>query len=497
MMKDSYRLEIVTMTLARDLLSSSSTIPTSMDSFSKASSSSVPMASRNPSMVPSIESGLSDSPTFLSITPSKVPSVLPTSFPTPSPSVNPSIAPTLEEESITTTTLLQGFTVSNGRIFDEIEQVYFQDVMISYAQEIVDYPSTLERININCTIKLQRLLVDPERRRSNRLLEELILSTNATNQVEYVMEWSSIYIDVTGYPSEFTDIIDTNRNGLTARLEAFGLSVLSTLPLRTVVTTEIPSTAPTSSYSPTRIKPDKIPTKNPRTPVTTMPSIISLTSNPDLSQAQPTPNGQSNSRIFSIVLASLISLLVIAFIGVCLFFALRRRKAKKMAFHTSVVSDQLPNEISSQVNFTHPTDKTYPEAVSTNLLDLRIYDIDDVISPEKSLVTSQSLLSPAIFMGEETIDEADRTHHLADEFDKYKDQNLEKVRADVQDLVIGSDSMMNQAMVLAFMGNEEAITETLDAGKDGKIDSTEIETSALCEVHDFLKRNEDADVEDR
>lgn len=124
-------------------------------------------------------------------------------------------------------------------------------------------------------------------------------------------------------------------------------------------------------------------------------------------------------------------------------------------------------------------------------------DNHGLISPNESLLSNQSLLSEGMNHGAESVDEADRTHQIADEFDQYKDQNLEMVRNGVEDNVKNTDGMMSQAMTLALMGDDDPVADSSDLFWGGTGDATEIEASALCEVNDFLKRKDGAGVEER
>ena len=62
-------------------------------------------------------------------------------------------------------------------------------------------------------------------------------------------------------------------------------------------------------------------------------------------------------------------------------------------------------------------------------------------------------------MGGDSGDEADTTQNLQDEFDQYKDQNLEKMRAEVEGNLSGFDGMMSQALTKALMDDDEVHAE--------------------------------------
>ena len=80
-----------------------------------------------------------------------------------------------------------------------------------------------------------------------------------------------------------------------------------------------------------------------------------------------------------------------------------------------------------------------------------------ILSPAESLVSNQSLLSQGIDLSGDSGDELDATQGLADEFDQYKDKNLEKMRADVEGSLQNFDGMMNQAMTIALFPDDDDI----------------------------------------
>ena len=94
-------------------------------------------------------------------------------------------------------------------------------------------------------------------------------------------------------------------------------------------------------------------------------------------------------------------------------------------------------------------------------------------------------------------DEADTTQNLQDEFDQYKDQNLEKMRAEVEGNLSGFDGMMSQALTKALMDDDEVHVDPSELywGGIGQQRGAEIEASALCEVMDWLKRNDAASID--
>mmetsp|Transcript_18263 Transcript_18263/g.52111 ORF Transcript_18263/g.52111 Transcript_18263/m.52111 type:complete len:295 (+) Transcript_18263:592-1476(+) len=148
-----------------------------------------------------------------------------------------------------------------------------------------------------------------------------------------------------------------------------------------------------------------------------------------------------------------------------------------------------------------------------------------IISPSESLISNQSLLSAGEAMTADSGDEeADATHHLADEFDQYKDQNLEKMRAEVEGNLTGFDGMMSQALTKALIDDHDddahyfgtaatpttltstgSLTDSLWGGsllpgaenQGQQLSGIEIEASVLGEVTDWLRREENATNDER
>jgi len=84
-----------------------------------------------------------------------------------------------------------------------------------------------------------------------------------------------------------------------------------------------------------------------------------------------------------------------------------------------------------------------------------------------------------------------------DEFDMYKDDNLELMRKSVGEKLLESDDMMSEALTKALMDDEELqkLADSLYFG-DHK-GSMEIEASVLCDTYDWLKRNDRSGYDSR
>ena len=118
-----------------------------------------------------------------------------------------------------------------------------------------------------------------------------------------------------------------------------------------------------------------------------------------------------------------------------------------------------------------------------------------MLSPNGSLHSNPSLVSEGILIGgDDSGDKADATQILADEFDQYQDQNLEKMRADVEGNLKGCDGMMSQAIARALIDDVDynPYSGAYWGGDGEDASAAEIEASALGSVLDWLKRHGNA-----
>jgi hypothetical protein len=295
---------------------------------------------------------------------------------------------------------------------------------------------------------------------------------------------------VTAYPEMFLTIVNENLGAFRNALLAAGVSVTS---MELVRPRQIQTNSPTTSPMPSAI-PSGIPTLSPRP--TIAPSDVptaSPSSPPTLTLSTPHPTGQPNDSgnnmkvglIAVIVVASGISLLA------CLYFYYQswsQRKQRRAQFSTTAPTNGSPygapwGQDHEQSAVGDPDDET---------------DRNVMLSPTESLMSGKSLVSSGDQEIEpESGDEADGTGKLKDEFDQYKDPNVEQLRVDVEDNLTGFEGIMSQAVTNALMGDEDANVETQELlwGCDPSPSGAEIEASALHEVFDWLKRNDNADTQ--
>jgi len=83
---------------------------------------------------------------------------------------------------------------------------------------------------------------------------------------------------------------------------------------------------------------------------------------------------------------------------------------------------------------------------------------------------------------------------LQDEFDNYKNQDLEFMRNGVEESVYGAEGMMSWAMTRALMEDDD---EGIDLKWGGAQDPESIEANCLCETYDWLRKNDHSTLDER
>ena len=87
-----------------------------------------------------------------------------------------------------------------------------------------------------------------------------------------------------------------------------------------------------------------------------------------------------------------------------------------------------------------------------------------------------------------------RVDALQDEFDQYKNEDLEHMRNGVEGSVYGSEGMMSLAMTRALMEDEDADVHPSWGEAE---DPESIVANALCETNDWVRKNEFTTLEER
>lgn len=460
--------------------------PTSSTTFAPTSSSAAPSGWPSTSYVPSPSPSLSFPP-----------SDLPSEYPTPEP--------TFENEVVSSASFRQRFIVGNGRRFFPTELGFIESLYIgSTANFATHHPDVELRVVSKCNVtdqvpgpKFNRQLSE---KRSRNLLRRSLQQFEFVD-VDFEMKYSSVYINVTDYPIFFQQYINRNNDTIVSKMQTLGLNVTQAQQAQrfVVITTEptiapgpIPTAMPTPSpslSSPPSVQPSSNPTAIP----SATPSDLSSapTTSPEAESMEESPSTETIVIVVSVVIAGSIVL-----VGLLIYFR-KRTLDRDRQFRSNTA--QRKDGVLQQSPYGLPTDGRMTGTNSRDFAGTHSFvkgDEFDLLN--ESLISGQSLLSAGNSMDGDSHDEADPTHVLADEFDQYKDPHLERMRADVEGNLTGFDSMMSQALTRALIDDDDNVDpRELLWGGNGKLTGAEIEASALGEVTDWLKRKENATLQEK
>ncbi len=442
-------------------------------------------------------------------TPSSIPSDMPSDMPSNSPTPQPS----LEEPSLASARFRQEFAVGNGRLFTESEIVLFQGLYGSYTSAFA--PSSVsvdDEIISECEFLSQKLA---ERAlsvaaRHHHFTRSRQLQQSTLLQVDFNMVYASPYTNVSAFPLLFQSYVNAGLEQVAQQMQILGLNVSAAFiasriiirPDPTVQPTIAPSLQPSLSHSPSGI-PSDMATLEPSS--STVPSASAPSSAPTMNPApnQQGPKEASKGSGKIVISISVVVAMIIVMIGLFVYYR-KKKNDRKLAFQSSApgnrkgsrddtvwdhssqkqVDNEAGNHTEAQLNVTTSHKRTASAKSASRT--------EAIILHNDSLVSNQSLLSTGDSKAEDSGDEVDATHYLADEFDQYKDQNLEKMRAGVEGNLTGFDGMMSQALTRALIDEDDSNIDPTELlwGGSGRLLGAEIEASALGEVTDWLKRKQ-------
>jgi hypothetical protein len=463
-----------------------------------------------PSVQPTMVSSLPTNEPTKSFFPSPVPS---SSFaPSDLPSNYPTPEPTFETPIVSGARFRQRFIVENGRVFFPTELGFIESLYIGSTANFATDRSDVElKVETKCNITNQV----GGQNLTRRYLEESekwTMLRRGLQQFDYVdvdydMTYSSVYINVTDYPISFQQYINRNNDTIVSKMQTLGLNVthaqhaqrfvvITTAPTVAPgpVPTAMPTFAPTSSNSPSSF---------PSSTTSLSPTTQPADQTPFPTASLPSPSdGDGPPTETIVIVVSVVVAGSIVLVGLLIYYR-KRAFERERRFQSDAVR-RTPEGIWNRG--VQPTSYGTPSpnntGYKTNNYSGKLPQVmarDGMASPSESLISNQSLLSAGNSIGGDSGDEADATHGLADEFDQYKDQNLEKMRADVEGNLTGFDSMMSQALTRALIDEDDdhIVPTELLWGGSGRLAGAEIEASALGEVTDWLKRKENANVEEK
>ena len=509
-----------------------------------------PSVSMVPSNKPSISSNPSITPTSNpSSTPSRIPSLQPSSPPSSHPTISmaPSASPTISTRpssgpssapsSEPTNTDVSQIVVNyyqelTGilRTFNDVERNSFEELIEGYKANIT-IGTSIERVEMICNVDEAGSVSVPAIERLN---------------LRYRVSFSSKYTIVENYGTNLKDFLNSNLDMMIQQLNEKGIPVTSSGQVYDIEDlTDPPTISPTSqpssipsmspSYFPSNmpstdptIEPSVIPSSEPSSKPSSKPSIsISAYPSETPSSAPTIDLSSSSTTIIVSVTAAISGFTIILIAG--LFAKKRCRKSQEQnsdlvytvrSAGSAGGGNNSSNVEGSQQRQSIVTGRLSGGGSGISLLNIfrlgnRNADNNDNnnnrrgrnssrqrrrsgrLPSNDSMISSDSIISTGSSADVAGSDiEYDGTHILADEFEKYKDQNLEKMRAQLEGNVSNFDSMMSQALTMALMDDDD------DGGNDSDMivadrDSDQIEVDVLCEMHDWLKRSPGASVDDR
>lgn len=373
--------------------------------------------------------------------------------------------------------LITGEVGVGNRFFNETEQPILIELFQNYTQAFVGNPLLHPRIDTVCAINKQN--------------GEGADNNQTHLSVDYSCSWMSDVIDVGPFPELFRAEVNSGLVGLTTNLQRRGMTwlresldvkkrvVLSPAPSVSISPSGAPSSAPSVSMMPSAY-PTAAPSAKPTPLATAPPGLFNPTPQTEVEDKQ------SASAPVAAIISIVVFIGIVALVGLFFYHRSWKKSRDQRSYLPQVGArpDLAPNG-------------AYPE--SPSMLDDRT-DRNVLLSPAESLVSTKSLISPGGSRADdESADEVDGTKNLQDEFDQFKDQNLEQLREDVEGNLRGFEGNMSVAVTNALMGDEERNVETSDLlwGCAPDPEGSEIEASALFEVYDWLKRNENASSEQK
>lgn len=432
------------------------------------------------------------SPSYLPTTPStSKPTLVPIKQPSSAPTNIPSFAPTLNETSSVIAQYQQTFNGnSNLTNMNDTQIRFFQSALQNYTYNYTGYQSN--RITTLATVTDQLVTINNPGTPTSRRMQTTNSTANAISQlfVRYSMEWLSNLTNVSNSPLLFESWMKNTSNSaafIETLNEGGGLDLDPYSSIFSVAKSQ-PTSPPTPS-----------PTFAPTAPV------------------------KAVSNSVTVIVAAVVGIGCTLIVGGILwfFYVRRRRRKKQQQQEAAVVTTNIgehyhkgggPFAILESTSESPPhqqqfrsmgyINNSFSEKDMMYMLEPTDAAPSGITQQEEALDRRPSMVSASLEDDYPTSDEDDSyileaQNAIIDEFDRYRNQDLEKMREEVKGNVDNMDGMMSQALTKVLMEQDEHDTKSLLWGASAPGDSAEIEASVLCETHDWLKRKEDATLEER
>jgi len=383
----------------------------------------------------------------------------------------------------------------------------FESAMESLTRNITD--ENTDRVITTCTFidgdTLQR------RRLRVRKLQEV------TTLVTYTMEYKSNHTNVTDYDDLFKEWMNFNTEKAVDVLNVFGVDATSAgdtyIKEDTGAPTAYPSFAPMEEPSslPSMIpsvSPSELPTLLPSIGPTEIPSRVPSNGPSLVPSISPTqimsvfPSVLPTSRNINVTIAAVLGSFGLGALLFMFGFCVTRRRNRegddrprsplsRLMPGLRSPKNQAPPPLNGDNEVVFPVENPNGILVVGNEAEVG----DGSMSSENSLISTGS--SRERHDSDSDIEYNDDTYTLADEFDKYKDQNLEKMRSEVEGMSSNFDGMMSQALTKALMDDMDDEDGAFSEMTIDPPTSMEIEATVLCDISDWLKKKEGASADDR
>ena len=411
--------------------------------------------------------------------------------------------------------MFQLFFVTKNIGVGTIQANLFEQVMESFTQNIAPDGTSADRIRTTCEFQSGTLVQgDRYLRSGHRRLQDEQLQVF----FRYSMEYRSDHVNVTEFDQYFKNWANSNLGTVVAGLATAGVPVLDAQPMFILDDSDAPTIHPSRhptlspSSRPSRIptfSPSNYPSKTPSKAPSDIPSVIpsdgpSLQPSigpTELPSVTPTVTmrnrGSNQTTTIAAVVASIGAGALIFAVGICF----RRRR--------NIDDDRPPR---SPLPLLMPGLRPRPNQPSRVPSRHDAFPIgtpnDDVnrnplggLPDDRSVRSrsSNSLISTGSSHRNDSGSDIayEESYNFQDEFDQYKDQNLEKMRTNVENMSTNFDGMMSQALTNALMDDMDEDDENFGDFTADMQSSMDIEATVLCDMNDWIKQTEGALPDER
>jgi hypothetical protein len=401
--------------------------------------------------------------------------------------------------------------ISQNEEFDEIEKGIYCLQIQSYTDQFGLYLG-LPEIVTQCEIFNQGLASGRKKRWGfleriwpfTRQSTTTDTTTGTLLNIEFTIVYSTSYgyEEIYIYPSLFQDYVNANLEQITIDMQTRFLPVIEAKEV-IVYNTDAPTVSPVPTKAPTESAPSTLsPIGEGETlPPSSMKSLSpAVTLAPSISQSPVPPIADTpkptraeivpDQRSFVVGLAAGLSGAVLVVLLFILYTKRTMNQRKRDGGHE--LEESRKSQLGAEMSY---TDNGNGKVVINDLLeDGNGLGTGEINEPIDMIVSNPSMVSEGDSLGSNPndIQEGVPVETLQDEFDNYKNQDLEFMRHGVEESVYGSEGMMSLAMTRALMEEED---DTVDWG--GAQDCASMEANIFCDVNDWLRKNENASMERR